>query len=140
MSSIFWTTLTDSSELTFPLHEYCKLFTYYYLQEKLQEITLYQQQNFHYFDVLMKQVLHTIFMAMVMEKNCIMESDGGVHAVMTAETINICNCHHGVNEPLGGLRDVSGVDIKPDMPINVYARFCLFAAKSKFSLISPVAD
>ena len=30
--------------------------------------------------------------------------------------------------------------IKPDTPINVYARFCQFIAKSKFSLISPVAD
>ena len=30
--------------------------------------------------------------------------------------------------------------IKPDMPINVYARFCLSTAKSKFSLVSPVAD
>ena len=33
-----------------------------------------------------------------------------------------------------------GPYIKPDEPINVYARFCLFTAKSKFSLISPVAD
>ena len=31
-------------------------------------------------------------------------------------------------------------NIKPDMPINVYTRFCLNTAKSKFSLISPVAD
>ena len=30
--------------------------------------------------------------------------------------------------------------IKPDMPINVYTRFCLNTAKSKFSLVSPVAD
>ena len=30
--------------------------------------------------------------------------------------------------------------IKPDMPINVYAQFCLFIAKSKFFLVSPVAD
>ena len=32
------------------------------------------------------------------------------------------------------------VNIKPDTPINVYTRFCLNTAKSKFSLISPVAD
>ena len=31
-------------------------------------------------------------------------------------------------------------DIKPDTPINVYTRFCLNTAKSKFSLVSPVAD
>ena len=30
--------------------------------------------------------------------------------------------------------------IKPDMPINVYAWFCLSTAKSKFSPVSPVAD
>ena len=33
-----------------------------------------------------------------------------------------------------------GVCIKPDTPINVYTRFCLNTAKSKFSLVSPVAD
>ena len=32
------------------------------------------------------------------------------------------------------------VNIKPDTPINVYTRFCLNTAKSKFSLVSPVAD
>ena len=32
------------------------------------------------------------------------------------------------------------LDIKPDTPINVYTRFCLNTAKSKFSLVSPVAD
>ena len=31
-------------------------------------------------------------------------------------------------------------NIKPDTPINVYTRFCLNTAKSKFSLVSPVAD
>ena len=31
-------------------------------------------------------------------------------------------------------------NIKPDTPINVYTRFCLHTAKSKFSLVSPVAD
>ena len=30
--------------------------------------------------------------------------------------------------------------IKPDTPINVYTQFCLNTAKSKFSLVSPVAD
>ena len=30
--------------------------------------------------------------------------------------------------------------IKPDTPINVYTWFCLNTAKSKFSLVSPVAD
>ena len=30
--------------------------------------------------------------------------------------------------------------IKPDTAINVYTRFCLNTAKSKFSLVSPVAD
>ena len=34
----------------------------------------------------------------------------------------------------------SGDIIKPDTPINVYTRFCLNTAKSKFSLVSPVAD
>ena len=32
------------------------------------------------------------------------------------------------------------INIKPDTPINVYTQFCLNTAKSKFSLISPVAD
>ena len=36
--------------------------------------------------------------------------------------------------------DVSGPSIKPDTPINVYTRFCLNTAKSKFCLVSPVAD
>ena len=31
------------------------------------------------------------------------------------------------------------LNIKPDTPINVYTRFCLNTAKSKFSLVSPVA-
>ena len=30
--------------------------------------------------------------------------------------------------------------IKPDTPINIYTRFCLNTAKSKFSLVSSVAD
>ena len=34
----------------------------------------------------------------------------------------------------------SDSNIKPDTPINVYARFCLSTAKSKFSLVSQVAD
>ena len=34
----------------------------------------------------------------------------------------------------------SATDIKPGTPINVYTRFCLNTAKSKFSLVSPVAD
>ena len=32
------------------------------------------------------------------------------------------------------------VVIKPDTPINIYTQFCLNTAKSKFSLVSPVAD
>ena len=32
------------------------------------------------------------------------------------------------------------MSIKPDTPINVYTRFCLNTAKSKFFLVSPVAD
>ena len=32
------------------------------------------------------------------------------------------------------------MSIKPDTPINDYTRFCLNTAKSKFSLVSPVAD
>ena len=32
------------------------------------------------------------------------------------------------------------ISIKPDTPINVYTLFCLNTAKSKFSLVSPVAD
>ena len=32
------------------------------------------------------------------------------------------------------------LNIKPDMPINVYTWFCLNTAKSKFFLVSPVAD
>ena len=35
---------------------------------------------------------------------------------------------------------VSSTSIKPDTPINVYTRFCLNTAKSKFSLVSLVAD
>ena len=38
------------------------------------------------------------------------------------------------------LDETNGACIKPDTPINVYTRFCLNTAKSKFSLISPVAD
>ena len=36
--------------------------------------------------------------------------------------------------------ELISTDIKPDMPINVYEWFCLSTAKSKFSLVSPVAD
>ena len=39
LSSIFWTTLIDSSELTFPLSEYCEPSTDSYLQETLWKIT-----------------------------------------------------------------------------------------------------
>ena len=41
-----------------------------------------------------------------------------------------------------GATDMAAGDasIKPDTPINVYTRFCLNTAKSKFSLVSPVAD
>ena len=35
---------------------------------------------------------------------------------------------------------VAKTTIKPDTPINIYAWFCLSTAKSKFSLVSPVAD
>ena len=38
------------------------------------------------------------------------------------------------------LREIDNISIKPDTPINVYTRFCLNTAKSKFSLVSPVAD
>ena len=41
---------------------------------------------------------------------------------------------------LEGLLHNVRVFIKPDMPINVYAQSCLFTAKYKFSLVSPVAD
>ena len=34
----------------------------------------------------------------------------------------------------------NNTNIKPDTPINVYTRFCLNTAKSKFSLVSPVTD
>ena len=35
---------------------------------------------------------------------------------------------------------INKINIKPDTPITVYTRFCLNTAKSKFSLVSPVAD
>ena len=35
---------------------------------------------------------------------------------------------------------MNDIIIKPDTPINVYTQFCLTTAKSKFSLVSPVAD
>ena len=35
--------------------------------------------------------------------------------------------------------EIELICIKPDTPINVYTRFCLNTAKSKFSLVSPVA-
>ena len=47
--------------------------------------------------------------------------------------VNLCFCSCGCS-------CVLLVDIKPDTPINVYTRFCLNTAKSKFSLVSPVAD
>ena len=37
-------------------------------------------------------------------------------------------------------KDIGHTHIKSDTPINVYTRFCLNTAKSKFSLVSPVAD
>ena len=40
----------------------------------------------------------------------------------------------------GGCKSRLFTNIKPDTPINVYTRFCLNTAKSKFSLVSPVAD
>ena len=43
--------------------------------------------------------------------------------------------HANVNGILIGF-----TSIKPDTPINVHTRFCLNTAKSKFSLVSPVAD
>ena len=41
---------------------------------------------------------------------------------------------------LSAIKDFFDTIIKPDTPINVYTRFCLNTAKSKFSLVSPVAD
>ena len=41
---------------------------------------------------------------------------------------------------IGNHMDLFTEDIKPDTPINVYTWFCLNTAKSKFSLVSPVAD
>ena len=52
-------------------------------------------------------------------------------------------------EPIQKEKGIPGIDfldseprhnIKPDTPINIYTRFCLNTAKSKFSLVSPVAD
>ena len=40
----------------------------------------------------------------------------------------------------GAMVDAGTTCIKPDTPINVYTRFCLNTAKSKFSLVSPVTD
>ena len=50
---------------------------------------------------------------------------------------------HGKREVHGGGHAWQGgghACIKPDMPINIDAWFCLSTAKSKFSLVSPVAD
>ena len=43
-------------------------------------------------------------------------------------------------EIASGVNKGKCVLIKPDTPINIYAWFCLNTAKSKFSLVSPVAD
>ena len=43
-----------------------------------------------------------------------------------------------INQPFHKMNHFT--NIKPDTPINVYTRFCLNTAKSKFSLVSPVAD
>ena len=43
-------------------------------------------------------------------------------------------------EIASGVNKGKCVIIKPDTPINIYAWFCLNTAKSKFSLVSPVAD
>ena len=49
---------------------------------------------------------------------------------------------HPLKQTPPGTRHPSppGPGIKPDTPINVYARFCLSTANSKISLVSPVAD
>ena len=44
------------------------------------------------------------------------------------------------NKPWISKNLANSISIKPDTPINVYTLFCLNTAKSKFSLVSPVAD
>ena len=60
-----------------------------------------------------------------------------VEATAVSEwTITCGNTHMSVT--MINVTDI--IIIKPDTPINVYTRFCLNTAKSKFSLVSPVAD
>ena len=61
---------------------------------------------------------------------------GGGVAILVS---NRLSCY---NRPVlsSKLEESECVSIKPDTPINVYTRFCLNTAKSKFSLVSPVAD
>ena len=53
---------------------------------------------------------------------------------------NFCKAYHIIGGKYSKRHFTSKKCIKPDTPINVYTRFCLNTAKSKFSLVSPVAD
>ena len=78
--------------------------------------------------------------------------DGPVAAVIMANVVaNVANLMNGAIVPHMGKLAIGAKasiisklfvvpSIKPDTPINVYTRFCLNTAKSKFSLVSPVAD
>ena len=57
------------------------------------------------------------------------------------QVIDICSYnHYPILDKSCQQEEKCNDDIKPDTPINVYTWFCLNTAKSKFSLVSPVAD
>ena len=58
------------------------------------------------------------------------------------EYVNVLDISKDISDAHNeSIHDTSfNITIKPDTPINVYTRFCLNTAKSKFSLVSPVTD
>ena len=66
------------------------------------------------------------------------ECSQGTHNKQSTKSVCISEPSKFSRDSLGGVG--SNVSIKPDMPINVYTQFCLNTAKSKFSLVSLVAD
>ena len=69
------------------------------------------------------------------------EVDGVVTGCPATSTFGVCVRLDSIWVTFTNVVSCSPVlSIKPDIPINVYTWFCLNTAKSKFSLVSPVAD
>ena len=90
--------------------------------------------------------LHSIREAAYAKLENILEEEGPLNPYEHA-LLNPYNELHTKTTEIEDFYDMYGkgpktpnTHIKPDMPINVYIRFCLNTAKSEFSLISPVAD